>query len=428
MSIVLVLVCVLWLLYISTSIKISRIKRIIGQIFCVEWLVIMILSACNLYNIYKVSYRVILCILVHVCFFMLGYVLSFKANFAVDVDKNEIRNKKIYHSIFMNIIAWIALVPLFIVFLRYVAYAGEVGVGTARVAIFSAGTIFHSATECQLYLYFGYTYFFIFSTILIYGIYTKELFRSWISFPVISGILLYLVTGAGRLDYIVLGCEFFVILVAKKENKLVKGQKKKIVFGIIALLLVIVIVTGKRFGINKIEMSNIKELFSLAFSQIYIYAVGPLRAFDYALENYVEILGFNLGRMTFGAFDELLGWCCTLLGIPYDIMNFYYGGITQDTIFIGENHGFNALYTALFHFYFDFGWVGVALFSFMFGLVLNYTIKRLEFRCSMPNIIILCLMFFVMLMMPISWKMSAPAMLIIIGICICWEKFRVRIG
>lgn len=423
-NIILILTCIVWLIYISKCIKISRIKKIIGQIFCLEWITIILLSRCNLYNINTVSVKVILCVFVHIFSFMLGYTLNFKVT---PSSGKDVINVNIFHNVFINIIAWLALVPLSIVFSRYRAYASLVGTGTARGAIFSVGEIFHTVAECQLYLYFGYTYFFVFSAILIYGIFTREMFKSWLFFPVIIGVTLYLITGAGRLDYIVLGCEALVISLTQGEKKSTKWQKQKVILGILGLICAIIIVTGKRFGIDKIKTTNIKELFSLAFSQLYIYTVGPLRALDYALENYVSILGYNFGRMTFGAIDEVIGWEATAFGVPYEIMNFNYGGITQKTIFIGKGQGFNALYTALFHFYFDFGWMGIVLFSFVFGALLSYFIKKVDMCCSIPNIIILCEMFFTMLMLPISWKMSAPAMLIIIGICVCWDRVRIRI-
>lgn len=424
MGIIVILSCLVWLVVVTFQKQESKLKKVIGQLFCVEWFGILIMSSLNLYDLYSVSWKVMMCVFIHICFFVIGYICHFKFTIPTcSIFSASKINNKIYCSRWINVIAWLMIVPLFIVFKRYISYANVVGAGSARVAIFSVGEIFHSATECQLYLYLGYTYFFVFSSLLIYGVYTKKILKSRLFFPVVLGVMLYLISGGGRLDYITLACELLVIsLVVKGNKKKNRGKRYKFLLGIIIALVAIVIVTGKRFGINSVEASNIKELLSLTIYQIYEYAVGPLRAFDYAIDNYIELIGFNWGRMTIGALDELFGWGITLLGIPYEIINFYYGGITQGVIYIGENHGFNALYTALFHFFFDFGVVGVALSSFLFGMLLNYVIKRVEVCCSMPNIILLCLLFFGMIMLPITWILSAPSKIIIIVICFMWDR------
>ena len=64
--------CIFWMIYISQKKKCNRIKKIIGQVFFVEWMAILILSNFNFYEIYDVSWKVMFGVLMHVVFFSIG--------------------------------------------------------------------------------------------------------------------------------------------------------------------------------------------------------------------------------------------------------------------------------------------------------------------------------------------------------------------
>ena len=426
MDLIIGLFCLLSLLFVTLTCK-DRIKKRIGQVYYFLWMSIIILSTLNLNDLYSVSANVKWLVLLHLISFSLGFLPRFHYNLLENKVENNTLGMNVFSSRGIVIISWCAIIPITIVLIRYLKYASVVGAGLARIAIFTAGMVFKSTTESQLYTYLGYTYFFIMSFLLIFGIMTRKI-KLRLLIPGIIGVVMYLVAGSGRLDYITLFCIFFIVLIYTRYNlnvnKKLKRRSKnfKFIFIGIGIFILIVIVTGKRFGIDKITQTNAESLVKLTFLQFYTYMVGPLRALDYALSNYISSIGFNFGRMTFGAIDEIIGWGFTAIGINYNMMNFSYGGITQSNILIGSNYEFNALYTALFHFYFDFGIIGVLAFSLTFGLVLNYYIKRVEKSRSLPCIIILCLLFFTMIMLPISWKLSAPSTLIIIVICMFWDK------
>ena len=107
------------------------------------------------------------------------------------------------------------------------------------------------------------------------------------------------------------------------------------------------------------------------------YLGGSIVAFDYCIENnYVDrIGGYQYGKLTLSALVKLVSPLLNKLGIGYislpDIT------FKQDEyIDIGSSY-FNALYTALFWFYLDFGICGVLLFPFLFGVIFHYSIKML---------------------------------------------------
>lgn len=110
------------------------------------------------------------------------------------------------------------------------------------------------------------------------------------------------------------------------------------------------------------------------------YNVGPFRAFDYAINNnYIEKAGgYTLGRATLGGGIDYYGAeILNRLGFSINRVFDNTLALLQDTdIYIGKHSGFNYSYTALMYFYFDFGYIGVILFAFLFGRFCIYCLTE----------------------------------------------------
>jgi len=127
-----------------------------------------------------------------------------------------------------------------------------------------------------------------------------------------------------------------------------------------------------------LELAQISGL--LFLDQAQYYSTGAFRALDYAVAH-PYLYGMHYGALTFGAFDEILGYAVISMGFHYNLLNEAIGGILDNNIWIGTNN-FNALYTCVFRYYFDFGIAGVALFSLGLGAFFRRSVILFnEFPC-----------------------------------------------
>jgi oligosaccharide repeat unit polymerase len=174
-----------------------------------------------------------------------------------------------------------------------------------------------------------------------------------------------------------------------------------------------VYLTSIRLGLFELTLDNFTLSNRIFIEHIFVYLLGPFRAFDHALYNFNESLGFNFGYLTFAGFDEIIGNFFRLIG-DYQIMNHLSGEITAQGIDIGLNYEFNALYTCVYNYYFDLGLLGVILFPFFYGFVNHRIISN--FECN-PTAVSLFLLVFVSVSSITSvmlWKFQMPAAVIVL--------------
>lgn len=108
------------------------------------------------------------------------------------------------------------------------------------------------------------------------------------------------------------------------------------------------------------------------------YCTGPFRALDHSFTNdYLNTLGgYKYGSCTFGFIDGLIAVFLGPLGVKYTpgfkVVSSY---LQENWIDIG-GHMFNFAYTAPFMHYMDFGYIGVVLCPFVFGLILRRLVNK----------------------------------------------------
>ena len=126
------------------------------------------------------------------------------------------------------------------------------------------------------------------------------------------------------------------------------------------------------------------------------YAVGPISAFDYAVNNnYLErIGGYKYGGLTLAAPELFVYIILNKCGFRYEKSLDSLVCIKQDEyINVGDESYWNALYTSLLFYYLDLGWLGIVLFPFLFGLIIRFLIKKFYCTNSVCIFIILAFVF-----------------------------------
>ncbi len=235
---------------------------------------------------------------------------------------------------------------------------------------------------------------------------------------VLIGVFLFLnfSLSGGRLGYFKIFITLvFVWQIFSYGRKLVSLFSKRslliISLGIGVYLLTVFITSARLGGVSSSQQFE-KEYVEETNKHMVTYFVGPVVAFDYALENnYVsKNRGYKYGALTFSSIEEILYIGVLRLNRDYKRPISEYSKLIQhDLILIGDGITWNALFTWCLYFYLDLGVAGLILFPFIFGIM----IRKLIFYCyKNPNLYslsILCF-FYVDLMISVmkySWQSFA---------------------
>lgn len=395
--------------------------------YTASWIIVEVLSSFNLFSLYKVSgYATLLFLLSYIGFF-LGYQLKIKTKTRVEYMTScsqEIYGELIYSNKGFFILAAILLVPLIVFLTRFLTISSS-SYALLRMARFETGVVFKTLTEALLYNYLFTPFFYIECCVVIYGLLTKKM-KLPLLIVCLAGIGCYSYIGFGRLVFFELLMILIVMSMCRVSKVDFKAVRKRInpivliIAGIGALLLV-AFITGKRLGYTTVSLGDMPFLLEKSLSQSYQYVMGAQRAFDYALSHYAS-LGWHFGRMTLSGIDEILCYGMTLIGVPINSMNSIYGSITQTGISVGDGVGHNALYSGIFNFYYDLGVIGVFINSLILGVFVRYFVDRFQRFRSIPNLIALCYVSFALFMMPLRWVFSSPDSVILLCICIIWDR------
>lgn len=409
----------------------DRLANRLLSIYIVWWMSLLFISTFNLYKLNPVSDSAYLLLLLNVAMFTTGLLASCSKQRSFTTSHFDlILNHGITFNNKSNKQRVVLPLSLLTVLLGYYSYKylniiNTQGVLEARNLRFFVGGLFGSTFEVMFYNYLiesvSYVMLFVISFRLVWGKVDKLLLSTAILY-----ITFFAIIGAGRGILVELGF-YLVYLYLIKKIILYKSTSsksrfvfrnpinKKISFIVAVLVLlysVTVYLTGLRTGLFELTLESFTEANSIFMEHISVYLTGSFRAFDYAFHNYNESLGFNFGRLTFAGLDEIIGNFYRLAGADYQIMNHISGAITGPNITIGKDYEFNALYTCVYNYYFDFGVPGVILFPFLFGFIYHRIILTFERNPSTASLFMLIFVSVASISSVLTWKFQAPAALV----------------
>jgi oligosaccharide repeat unit polymerase len=321
-------------------------------------------------------------------------------------------------------------------YLRYREVLGDLGPAEARNIRYSIGTLFGSAAEMLVFNYVAEALAVGLAVGIAYALVLGSI-RSWAFALAVADAVLFAGIGAGRT--LVVQAGIFVLLLAMLRTALgpapgapppsgagddpaAPPRKSLLLFvgvPVVAMAALMVYLTFARLVDVEtgLDVARGGEMAGWAVEALLYnvrsYAVGPFRALDQAVAHPLPF-GLQFGRLTLAALDELVGYPLRLLGYDYPIMNHVVGDRTQDVIFIGSGE-FNALYTGVFRFYFDFGVAGVALFAFVLGALVRGASLRLQEAPSLATLAVLAFLFAVALLSTQTWFLASPSALVFLA-------------
>lgn len=192
----------------------------------------------------------------------------------------------------------------------------------------------------------------------------------------ISVILLITIislSDGGRSTFVYFLLQFILCILISNRNILrsIPNKIKKILFRVIVIFGIVFVIISSLRGIN------IEELLKSA----YMYVCGNVIFFD------LHITALDHNPLTTYGFCGLYGVVVPFFGVISRLVNISYPQAYYDAVycvnelqnnvrFIGTQSAFNSYCTPFYYPYVDFGWFGVIVEMFVFGLIVGYVYRK----------------------------------------------------
>lgn len=223
--------------------------------------------------------------------------------------------------------------------------------------------------------------------------------------------------GGGRLGYVkillVALCIIFCLLryIDKVKTKTVLSGSIIAVF----LFFLLSIVSAARYGNVGFSKEAFKEGSSKTVEHIVSYTCGPIAAFDVAREQHFEsqIGGRANGNLTLTSVINAINLVGRRVGFALPVkLNQLVEQKQENNIQIGNDIDWNALYTAVLFFYFDFGLLGVLIIPFLLGMLYRKLVKSMYHYHSFQFVVIVAYFFYLTMYSVMDFGFTSPYELI----------------
>jgi oligosaccharide repeat unit polymerase len=410
----------------------------LARLYLGWWGLHLLVSSMDPLDMYPVSGFAYLVLLLHVGMFAAGFVAVDRRLEPLDVaDGYGSLARGVQDQVARNRTVLVILVGFAFYLLwyyqRFLAALEAAGPAEARNLRYGLGAVFGTPIEILIYNGFAEALAVALVILIAYSLVLGTI-RSWVVFWALVDVILFSSIGAGRT--LIVQAAIFILVLAVLRNTLqptateeagagapVAKRKSLLLFvvvpgALIAVFMVVltfVRVVSLEAGLDAVRDPELVGLVGQAlFDQVWIYAVGPFRALDHAL-GHPFVFGFHFGRLTFSAVDEMIGLPLRMIGVDYPIMNRDISAIVQDeAIFIGSGD-FNALYTGVIRFYYDFGVPGVVVLSLVFGASLRLAVQWFQGYPSPVTLAVMLFLFGAAILCTQTWHLGSLGALVFLG-------------
>lgn len=209
-------------------------------------------------------------------------------------------------------------------------------------------------------------------------------------------LLVYNSLGGGRFGYTQIFWSLYLVLICIFQKIKIRFSFRNIAIVVVVVIFygLIAFTTASRmagFDINNIKLAD-NEVIKETNSQLSAYVSGPIAAFSYAIDNdYVKKMGgYQYGKLTFGAFDQVLDITLRKIGIGYERSIPKLSTIKQDSriIISDELTSWNALYTSNLFYYLDFGFIGIIVIPFLFAQLFSKSLMLMHRKLNIMSLVL----------------------------------------
>lgn len=432
MSILILASSILMIFFAKVFISKGVEKKIIS-IYLIWWGGWSFYSTFNPYNMNNVSYFTYSLVLLHMWSFFIGFLIHKIHKYSNMNTKNSIMDLKnsfdryfIYNKTY-KITTTSVLIILVYYSYRYNLLLSIYGILESRSLRYGVGGVFSTAIEAHFFNYIISAFIYIIMAVCAFSIVFKRI-NTYSFYVSLLNIIFFSSIGAGRGTIVTLLLFFFFATIVHRNfyntNQFNINPKSLII--IVASVLLIfsytMYLTAIRMGYKELTYDIFNKLVVSLFSQIGTYVVGSFRALDYVIQGNLFSEDIFWGRATLSGIDQLLGSLFNLIGLNYNIANYYIDNITAQTIAIGVNQTHNALYTQIFRFYLDFRLIGVVIFSFIMGLCFRKILSNYLKECTIQNMITSMIIFDAIIRGLMNFQLGTPAPILVIIFLFLWNK------
>lgn len=393
------------------------------RLFSIWWLCVIVMSLYPVWGRNVASSEIYLTILLAAVFFMIGcgFANTFKQNNhqqRVCAQDKEISlgdtyiNKRIVLAV--NVIAFLLTIMLFVRSFQIYGIKMFLDLGYARSAIYNGDTIITSTLEEYLHSYLLRSTLFLDVVILPFLYIAGKKYKKLFIFSLVN-ILLYTFVYGGRMFVFYAGAIlYFGMKIVGTLNERY-GRRDKIDFVIrlkrgnkrnrrlmILIVVFVVIIISLTFSRNNSSQSNgfvyfiEKSATYFSTSPVYyeslqdITTVGEQSGFQFTFigglssffSHFNKFVGFELFKDSVGNVSQRM---------------------TSSLVNVGGSVWTNAFPTMVYTFRYDFGLIGVAFNSFLFGFLAQYAYIRLRSCKSTRTFLIYMVAIYFILESPMRW-------------------------
>ncbi|WP_411689584.1 O-antigen polymerase [Acinetobacter pseudolwoffii] len=415
---------------LSLFISNKSLSNRVFKLFLSIWLIVIFISILNIGKLYEMSFRVFFMFFIFMFFYFLGF-------YAVKEKKYETISWDHFFRVFNfkgNSYLFHVTSIIFLVVISYYGYRffnlynNLDAISDFRMLRYEIGGLFVNGYSLALYNYVVGALIWFYKFLLAYSIVFGVGKNKVIFLYSLTICLIYYFIGGGR--NIVVEILFFYILLTVVSNFVINVNKKTSVIKNTIFLFLIALFftlgTYIRSSNEKITINLLVDTFIKSLEQIVAYITGSFRALEYALVNYDQIK-YGFGIYTFSAFEEIFVNALLPLGFSYEPKNYIIGRLLSNPIPIGDGQSFNALYTGLFPFYYDFDFIGIIVFSFILGFLSKISINNFLIRKNLSSLFVFLIFSQISIFMFMSFKLNTGLMIALIFSWIISLNIKVKV-
>ena len=372
-----------------------------STIFCGAFLALLLLYSFKLFGIYEIEDNVIISILVGCGAFCCGsaiYAFIYQKRYNINNKKIYIGNKmRMWDDKYrlMCVVLLIAIIIQFIYTLPSLLYLMQgASLYSLRYVDLTYINSLRPTIIVILQTYYALPILFISLPIACIELLCNKKYLMMLLSVIM--IVLYFLSIGERMAFVYLITNIFISLLLFNRVNISHKQKKRIILVFIILLFVIYLTTALR-------SSGVERGDSGFISAMYRYILGTLPNYSQQLNgNFIEPL-FQVGQVTLYGFYNLINVVKEIFTgnnfVFFEKGNEVWEIIRYSNVMVDSSQAFyNFCTTGFLYFYADYGWIGIVLFSLIYGLFAERTYYRALLYSDMKRIVIYMLIMFSLIM------------------------------
>ena len=394
----------LFLIRLSNQSKLS--KRMLYVIIS-YWMLSLVISSLNPYHLNPVSVDTYFWMVVNVGSFLAGYllynqrVISPKFKPVPDINFDGFFKSKW----FIILLATCTLFTLYIFYQqRLIVLSYNIGYLRENFAelMFKDRPLLSFVYMTLLKAFYDFSLFLAFYLLVYKRDYVKIL-------SLLIFIIPFIFLSGGRTRALMLSFYFIFILICNNTfNKFsdtkvhISFKPKSVIFTVLGIVLIFILFSYTsmlRLGYTDFTFEGFGEGVDKSLMQMCTYSVGPFRAFDQAItKDYLDLVGgLKYGQASIGGLESFLERIVRhAFGIQLpNVNNSTLVFLEETSVVVGTNEvtDFNFAYTNAIYHYFDFGYIGIIIWPFLFGLFFSKYCTIAEKYPSIPAFALLSFLF-----------------------------------